>query len=396
MKISKEGVIPYINGALILFIISYIAFGFITQKQIGKENGLGWDGVYYNAAYQVFSDKGNELYKSKDHNNTYYNLYHDADPFNKRVGVPELATALPFDAATSFKLINLIAFFSGLILLMYKWGKKNITIALIFILSILITPQMPFRLTLFYPFTVDGVQFLFIALMLWFFDKPLYVILASILFMPFKESTIPICCIYLGTRFLIYRKFKYLLYIVPVVLLFWGYLQLGAEIFGFNSESVGLGALEFFFHRFYGEIENTVRLLACFFIVFSSFLFIRRKFSEQTLFFTFLIALLSVSGSDLTRIFCVALPFLFDELINNDKIKNVFLYLIIFIIFLPYKFAFTILEFQDSNEIGEGFFITNFEYLDVKKSIFFLIYFVVCNLLLFFYLKYARRKQLIQ
>lgn len=389
---NTDKITPYINGSIILFIILYITYGFFNQKQIKKENGFGWDGVYYNAAYQIFSHKENEIYKSHEYNSTYYDLNHNADPFNKRIGVPLLASKLPFDSIFSFKLINLTAFFLGLSLLFYRWGKKSITLTLIFIFSMVVTPQMPFRLTLFYPFSVDGVQFLFISLMIFFYEKPIYVILASILFMPFKESTIPMCCIYLGTRFLMQRKLKYLLYTIPVLLLFLLYLKVGSKIFGFNNQSNGLEVIKYFFIQFYGNIKNTVKLIACFFIVFSSFLFIKRKFSEQTLFFIFLVALLSVSGSDLTRIFCVALPFLFDELINNDKVKNIFLYLITLIIFLPYKFIFTILEFQDSNKIGEGFFVINLEYQEVNKSIFFLIYFVVCNVLLFFYLKYSKQK----
>lgn len=392
---NKDKLVPYINGSIIVCIIIYIFYGFINQKQIKKENGFGWDGVYYNAAYQIFSDKEKEVYKSNEHNDTYYELYQNADPFNKRIGVPMLASKLPFDSVFSFKLINLTAFFLGLFILYYKWGKISITLSLVFILTILVTPQMPFRLTLFYPFSVDGVQFLFISLMIFFYEKPLYVMLASMLFLPFKESTVPICCIYLGTRFLMHRKLKYLLYIAPVLLLFWIYLKVGSKIFGFNSESNGIAVMKYFFTQFYGTIKNTVKLIACFFIVFSSFLFIKRKFSEQTLFFIFLVALLSVSGSDLTRIFCIALPFLFDELINKDKVKDIFLYLIIFILFVPYKFIFTILEFQDNNKIGEGFFVTNLEYQDINKSIFFLIYFIGCNIILFFYLKYSKQKQLI-
>ncbi|WP_223606670.1 hypothetical protein [Chryseobacterium sp. OSA05B] len=394
MTTNKDKGIHYINGCILFFIIAYIIYGFLNQKQIKKENGFGWDGVYYNAAHQTFSNKENEVYKSNEYNNTYYELYSNADPFNKRIGVPQLTSKLPFDSVFSFKLINLIAFFLGLVILCYKWSKKNLTIALVFIFSIIVTPQMPFRLTLFYPFSVDGVQFLFIAIMIFFYEKPLYVILASIFFMPFKESTVPICCIYLGTRFLMRRKLKYLLYTIPVLLLFWMYLKLGSKIFGFDSDSNGLAIIKYFFIQFYGTITNTVKLVACFFIVFSLFLFIKRKFSEQTLFFIFLIALLSVSGSDITRIFCVALPFLFDELINNDKRKNVFLYLIILIISLPYKFIFTILEFHDNNKIGEGFFITNLEYQEVNKSIIFLVYFAVCNLILFFYLRNSKLKWL--
>lgn len=391
----KDKMIPYINGSLILFVIIYITYGFLNQKQIKKENGFGWDGVYYNAAYQIFSGKEKETYKSKEYNDTYYELNHNADPFNKRIGVPWLASKLPYDSVFSFKLINLTAFFAGLFLLYSRWSKKNLTLTLIFIFSMVVTPQMPFRLTLFYPFSVDGVQFLCLSLMIFLYEKPLYVILASIFFMPFKESAVPICCIYLGTLFLMQRKFKYLLYTIPVLVVFWIYLKLGSKILGFNDQSNGLEVIKYFFHQFYGTFKNTVKLVACFFIVFSSFLFIKRKFSEQTLFFIFLIALLSVSGSDLTRIFCVALPFLFDELINNDKVKNIALYLIILITFLPYKFIFTILEFQDSNKIGEGFFITNLEYQEVDKSIYFLMYFLVCNVFLFLYLKYSKQKQII-
>lgn len=161
---------------LILSITSIFIFAsFMFQHTIEYNQGLGWDGIEYSLIYHHFNN----------HNVSFNEI---AFPFNQRIGVPYLAHLLPFDKFTSFKIINLFSVFLGIALLIKKWGINSISA--LFILFIILTPQLPFRLTLFYPINTDGILFLYIILVIIFFKNPFWVFLFSIFFLPFKEASI--------------------------------------------------------------------------------------------------------------------------------------------------------------------------------------------------------------
>ncbi len=370
--------------SLISIIILFIIYTFCVQKQIQKENGFGWDGVYYNAMYQKFKGNGSKLYESKDllYNKTYDELTKE-DPFNKRIGVSYVASKIPFSEVVSFKIINLVGFFSGLLLLFIKWSKQNRTIALIFILYIVLTPQMAFKGALFYPVYVDGAQFFFLSLIVFFFEKPKYVFLISLIFLPFKETAIPLSCIYFGSKILWEKSLKYIIYIIPTLLVYFIYLKFLSYVLNIPSTSNGLKVLKYYILDYYADYKNIIKTTACFFVAFSYFIFINRKFTYKTLFFVFLVLLLAVSGSDTTRIFLIALPFLFDELVETKQNNNVLIYTAMLLFSIPYKFIFTELSFNDFNKIGEGFFIINLEYRHIYYSLFFLVYFALSSIILF-------------
>lgn len=374
----------FFEMSLLFIILAYIFYVFAAQKQIQRENGFGWDGVFYNAMYQKFKGNGEELYKSKDslYNKTYNDLTKE-DPFNKRIAVPFIAAKLPFQEVLSFKIINLIGFFSGLILLFIKWSKESLIITLIFLLYITVMPQIAFRGAVFYPVYVDGAQFFFLALMVYFFDNPKYIFLISIVFLPFKETAVPLSCIYFGCRILWERSLKYLVYIVLSLLIYFLYVKFLSSYLEIPGHSNSLKVFKYYIKYYFNDFRNLVKLAACFFIAFSYFVLIRRKFTVKTLFFIFLVSLLALSGSDTTRILLIALPFLLDELVETKQNNNVILYGAMLLFSIPYKFIFTELKFNDLNKVGEGFFITNLEYRPLSESIDFLLYFSVSSIVLF-------------
>lgn len=373
----------FLEISLLLIIVSYIFYVFAVQKQIQRENGFGWDGVFYNAMYQKFKGNGEELYKSKDslYNKTYNDLTKE-DPFNKRIAVPFIASKMPFSEVSSFKIINLIGFFSGLILLFIKWSKESLIITLIFSFYIIVTPQIAFKGAVFYPVYVDGAQFFFLSLMVYFFDNPKYIFFISILFLPFKETAVPLSCIYFGCRILWERSLKYLTYIVLSLLVYLFYLKFLSSYLDIPSQSNSLKVLKNYMKYYFTDFRNLIRMAACFFMAFSYFVFVKRKFTVKTLFFICLVSLLALSGSDTTRIFLIALPFLLDELVETKQNNNVILYGAMLLFSLPYKFVFTELKFNDFNKVGEGFFITNLEYRPLSESLFFLLYFLVSSIVL--------------
>lgn len=374
----------FFEMSLLLIILAYIFYVFAAQKQIQRENGFGWDGVFYNAMYQKFKGNGEELYKSKDslYNKTYNDLTKE-DPFNKRIAVPFIAAKLPFQEVLSFKIINLVGFFSGLILLFIKWSKESLIITLIFLLYITVTPQIAFRGAVFYPVYVDGAQFFFLALMVYFFDNPKYIFFISIVFLPFKETAVPLSCIYFGCRILWERSIKYLVYIVLSLLIYFLYLKFLSSYLEIPGYSNSLKVFKYYIKYYFNDFRNLVKLVACFFMAFSYFVFVKKIFTVKTLFFIFIVSLLALSGSDTTRILLIALPFLLDELVETKQNNNVILYGAMLLFALPYKFIFTELKFNDFNKVGEGFFITNLEYRSLSENIYFLLYFSVSAIVLF-------------
>jgi hypothetical protein len=53
-----------------------------------------------------------------------------------------------------------------------------------------------------------------------------------------------------------------------------------------------------------------------------------------------------------------------------------------FILFVPLKFPFLILEFKDGMNLGEGFFVTQPEFLNVTKVLCYIAYSILALLLL--------------
>ncbi|MDR2121885.1 MAG: hypothetical protein LBP34_02055 [Flavobacteriaceae bacterium] len=400
-----------ITISLISVILLYIAFVFQFQHRIEKNNGLGWDGTYYNAIYENFMDDPSEIVSAKDINlnkkadiTTYKELFKEGAPFNQRIGVPYIASLLKTDKFSAFTTINLVCFFIGLISLLYKWKVKNGIIALIFAFCLLLTPQMPFRLTLFYPMNVDGVLFLYLCWVICLYNRPLLILILTLSFLPFKEATILIGVIYFFST-IIYSLFfsgnsfskekkKYLWCVSSISVILAGYIFyrfLLIQYLDINFRDSGIDTILFWVNKNIFNYTFYIRLLACMFVVFSGYwIFYLKKIIEDkkiTHKFVFIVCLfpfLIFSGTDVTRILCILLPVLLDEILDLNLFGKDYVWITsCFILFIPLKFPFLILDFKDNYEIGEGFFITQAEYLRLRYSLFYVAYSLTVLILLF-------------
>lgn len=382
----------------LLVIILYAIFIFFHQQRIQKNAGLGWDGVFYNSIYEVFKGEGGQTDKIlQDFNyNTYDEMFNKGEPFNQRIGVPYLASILKMDKFLAFSVINLSAFFIGIFLFINKW-KSKIFLAIIFTFYLMLTPQIPFRFSLFYPISVEGGLFLFLFLVIVFYNKPNVILFLTILFLPFKEGCVLIGIVYfisLLINNIAKRKFNIILLLFKItflVIIYFFYKKILQYYFNVELESHGIKTIFFWINQNIYNPIFYIRLIACFFVVFSGFsIFYFKKIAEnriitQKFLFIFILApILVFSGSDITRILCIILPFLFDDILDLNLSNQDYLWLLFcFLLFLPLKFPFLNLEFSDNQNIGEGFFLTQPEYLKVRYNLYYIIYSMIMILILY-------------
>lgn len=140
-----------------------------------------------------------------------------------------------------------------------------------------------------------------------------------------------------------------------------------------------------------------IRLVAVSFTVFGVFLFfyIRKliinfkydnSFNHFSIFIFILIGILIFSGSDITRILCISLIFILNEILNLNITKSEAKALkISSIIAVVLKFPLLILQFNDNMTIGQGFFITQPEYIDSLTLLFTYIAIGILSIFVFLY-----------
>ncbi len=390
----------------IFFITSLVIFcslHVLKQKPIEYQQGMGWDGRYYFAAYNVFKGKGAEILPAVDGHVTNFEFVKKGFPFNQRWGIPFLASLLPFSAAVSFKVIDLLFFAAGSFLLFFKWAKdaKQYLLPLMLITWLIVLPLCPFRGALFYPFNVDGAQYLYLALLLLTWKNINYVSLITILFLPFKESALIFYIIYVICSIVIfyiaeqnsssrYNSIKYisrnLLFTGITLFSFFVYRKIllhnGMELGSSFHTIIEWVNVRLFDPEFY------VRLLVSIFFAYGYFLFI---FLENVklasvikdthfLFFLLLFLILPFTGSDLTRIVGSLLPVLFDMIVKFSKRRPVNLGKIILaiILFLPLTNPVHILWFNQDSKIGEGIFEFTGEWASISRVMIIFIYGTVC------------------
>lgn len=366
MKINSK----IINFSFVGFIFIYIIFSLFNQTVIQYSGGLGWDGASYHQVYEYF--RGEPVQ---------YNQI--TSPFNQRVLLPLIASFFNYDKFYIFKIINLICFFCGSFILLYKW--KFSTIPLMFLFYLILTPQIPFRLTLFYPFNIDGVMYLYYSLIILFFGKPIKVFYLSLVFTPFKESALLIGIIYF-VSLIIYNilsqkvfSYKYnkkiilmLFFLIVSLILYPKIIRLflqGAETFQNPLDTI-LGWIR----RYLLDYKYYVKILGALAIVFGGFLYYYFKNSNwlnhQLFFIVILTPILIFSGSDTTRILCISLPFVLDGIIKTCTTKKDLLWIAIsFFCICAIKFPLMNLTFTNEMKIGEGFFITQPEYMPLRYSL---------------------------
>lgn len=353
---------------ILLFSLLFIVISGFIQPTIEFNNGLGWDGEQYSFIYDFFENKHIDYEKI-------------IFPFNQRIGAPFLAHFLPFDIFTAFKIINLTSFGLGIILLLRKW--KIHSLSLLFIFFLIITPQLPFRLTLFYPVQVDGIMFLYYTLVITCFNKPQWVFLFSFFFLPFKESTILINFMYFLSliiyNFLIYKTIfnkKILLYTTTLLscfLMLYSHQYFIHIFFNTNNFESSFKTILMWMKTYLLDYKFYIRLIACLFVVFGPLLFFywkkiladRANIDQKFIFISMLGCILIFSGSDITRILCICLLFVMDAIMDTKK-TNVELSILKTGLILAsiIKFPYLIMKFDNHMTIGEGFFIMQPEYIN--------------------------------
>lgn len=125
-------------GLLLLVSVWY----FKKQPQVAVAGGKGWDGVTYHEMYLHYKGEASkEVYNA---------------PFNKRVGLPWLASKLPLDATSAFRFINIASGFAACLLL-YLALRPRVrgVVAFVCLLPMAFYIYSPVRFPNFYPFTVD-------------------------------------------------------------------------------------------------------------------------------------------------------------------------------------------------------------------------------------------------
>ncbi len=160
-------------GALLFIAACY----YYKQPQVEVAGGKGWDGVAYHSMYLHFKgDNSQQVYEA---------------PFNKRVGVPWLASKLPMEAQFAFRAINLSC---GLIALVFTYlalrTKFTPGVTFACLVPMVCYVYSPLRYTNFYPYNVDPPAIMFYSLATLFITRKWYLaagftFVASI---PIRES----------------------------------------------------------------------------------------------------------------------------------------------------------------------------------------------------------------
>jgi len=124
-----------------LFSVSVLYYS-RTQPQIKDNGGYGPDGINYYHIYKYY--KGDA-----DHGKVYW-------PFNKRTGLPWLASKMPLSDRSAFLTLNLV---SGLLIILFCYLalKKSTSGAALCasLVPVFFYLHSPLRYSFFYPYTVD-------------------------------------------------------------------------------------------------------------------------------------------------------------------------------------------------------------------------------------------------
>jgi hypothetical protein len=143
---------PIFRSLLVIAMLLGVSFWYFKkQPQVNVADGKGWDGVTYHAMYLHYKGVASkEVYDA---------------PFNKRIGLPWLASRLPLDATSAFRFINLASGLAACLLLYFALSQKVRGVAaFVCTLPMVFYIFSPLRFANFYPFTVDPPAVMFYAL----------------------------------------------------------------------------------------------------------------------------------------------------------------------------------------------------------------------------------------
>lgn len=143
---------PIFRSLLVIAMLLGVSFWYFKkQPQVNVADGKGWDGVTYHAMYLHYKGVASkEVYDS---------------PFNKRIGLPWLASRLPLDATSAFRFINLASGLAACLFLYFALSQKvRGAAAFVCTLPMAFYIFSPLRFANFYPFTVDPPAVMFYAL----------------------------------------------------------------------------------------------------------------------------------------------------------------------------------------------------------------------------------------
>jgi hypothetical protein len=289
-------------GLLLLASVWY----FKKQPQVTVAGGKGWDGVTYHEMYLHYKGAiSKEVYEA---------------PFNKRVGLPWLASQLPLDAASAFRFINLASGLAACLLLYFALRPRvGGTVAFVCLLPMAFYIYSPIRFPNFYPFTVDPPAMLLYALATLFVSRGQFILAGAALVASvfFRESGTYLALALGGTLFLHDKSKRRAVVIICMAIagaLAAMLLQLpGSEYSQFRTV---MGSLK---HKLLEPLE-LLRAAACILMTLAPFLICK---SRQTLkvreepdvpliiarwFLSLSIFMAFFGGSDTTRIFFVGYP----------------------------------------------------------------------------------------
>lgn len=294
-------------GAVLILLCAAGAWYFVRQPQVAVADGKGWDGVTYHQMYRHFSEgKTQSVYDA---------------PFNKRVGLPWLASCLPSEETQAFRTINIGC---GLVacLLIYFTLSRRFAAGVVFacLLPAICYVYSPLRFPNFYPYTVDPPAFLLYALAAFLISRRSYLfaglVLASSVI--FRESGVYLTLALGGALWLFDRRLRPVGLAICLMAVSGAFAVLLIQLPGGPYSQV-ITALFFVKHKLLEPVE-LLRAAVCLGMTLASFLLCRARrrsdaapCRDEATFLAKVFLLLGVAmalfgGTDTTRILFLGYP----------------------------------------------------------------------------------------
>jgi hypothetical protein len=299
---------PIFRSLLVIAMLLGVSFWYFKkQPQVNVAGGKGWDGVTYHEMYLHYKGVASkEVYNA---------------PFNKRIGLPWLASKLPLDATSAFRYINIASGFAACLLL-YLALRPRVrgVVAFVCLLPMAFYIYSPIRFPNFYPFTVDPPAMMLYSLAALLVCRKHFVWAGAALVVSafFRESGIYMA-LALGTALAVNEKARrseaaLICLIAAVGAVAAAMVQLpGTEYSQFRT------VMSSFKHKFLEPLE-LLRVIACIAMTLAPFLICKLSSSNGKLeeshegdavgrwFLMLCLAMAVFGGSDTTRIFFIGYP----------------------------------------------------------------------------------------
>ena len=176
-KIANISKVRFLNLCILLFLTGISTLFYIKfQQKILAGGGKGWDGIHYFNLYQHFA--GNAITTTIDY------------PFCKRIGLPYLASFLPFSASENFLLLNISSGILTIFLTFFALKSRfSSFVSMLTTLPLIFYLFSPLRISVYYPFTIDPPAMAMYALSIVFLAQKYTATLITLLLSCFfKES----------------------------------------------------------------------------------------------------------------------------------------------------------------------------------------------------------------